>query len=218
MANNIESLITNPIENTSTISSNQPSESTPSTLSHGHHLRKTRSKSNFSYSSPRSGSNKDNMNINIQRQSVHKWNISGSTFEQFKRAKHEKGFESDEFVITNHNHKIIKQVVWKLECYPNGYFDDDLNKCKLMLVSVALPENISKIVTCFTLFCHETQTRYVGTDQFTYNSCQCGWNDDTMTFDRVQQLSFVYFLFLMDFDEEIFFFVFICLTMYVVYV
>ena len=125
---------------------------------------------------------------------VYKWNINGNKLEQFKRAKHEKGFESKEFKISNNNHKVIKEIVWKLECYPNGYFDDDLNKCKLYLTSVKLPDNISKILACFSLFCVETQTRYVGTDPFTYNSCQCQWPDDMMSFDKIQSLSFVIFV------------------------
>lgn len=101
---------------------------------------------------------------------------------------HEQGFSSKEFSLRWSKHRVISSIVWKLECYPNGYFGDDAGKLKLYLSSVTLPPNISKITASFTLRCRETQTRYVGTDQFTYNQCQCGWNDDMMLFQRIHAL------------------------------
>ena len=125
----------------------------------------------------------------INKPCQYQWTITGNEFEAIKKSKHEQGFESKEFKIIHNNHRIIKDIIWKLELYPNGYFGDDHNKCKLYLTSVSLPDNISKILACFTLYCVETQTRYVGTDNFTYNSCQCGWNDDMMQFMKIQLLS-----------------------------
>eukprot|EP01084_Bolivina_argentea_P138071 243168_1 len=143
----------------------------------------------------------DNINdINIEKYedkpAIFEWKLQGSKLELFKNCKHEESIKSKEFNILNlntnsihKNNKIINEIIWQLECYSNGYFGDDINKIKLYLTSNKLPSNISKILVCFELLCVETDTRYVGCDEFTYNQCQCQWNDNMLTLDKILHLN-----------------------------
>eukprot|EP01084_Bolivina_argentea_P306230 529135_1 len=80
---------------------------------------------------------------------VAKWTISADDIREFRGLPNGKSTESDYFLSD-------KNVLWHLECFPNGVTVEDQEFCELRLCLLSLPRGYKSIKVYFYLSCKET--------------------------------------------------------------